>query len=213
MNKTVIFDMDGTLLYTLDDLLSAVNYALSKNNLPQRTLDEVRAFVGNGVGKLIERALPNTASVAQFNTVFEDFFSYYESNSDKQTRPYDGILGVLSVLKREGFRIAVNSNKYDSAVKSLCKKFFPQVEIAIGAREGIPVKPAPDGVFDIISALQTEKGTTFFIGDSDVDIQTAKNAGITSIGVTWGYRTRDYLVGADYIVDSPKELLDLLLKR
>jgi phosphoglycolate phosphatase len=213
MKKTAIFDLDGTLLYTLDDLTYAVNTALELHKFPQRTLEEIKSFVGNGVIKLIQRALPEEHSKEDFNSVFNDFIKTYENNNDKYTHPYEGINELLTTLKKEGFNIAINSNKHNSAVQKLHKTLFPQVDIAIGAREGIEVKPNPQGVFDIIKALNCSKETTFFIGDSDVDIKTAKNANITSIGVTWGYRSMEYLKGADFIANNTDELLDILLKR
>ena len=206
MKKTVIFDLDGTLLYTLDDLTFAVNSALQKHNYPQRTIEEIKRFVGNGVKKLIKRALPENTSEDIFNNVFVDFITFYEENNDN-------IPELLTSLKKSGFNIAVNSNKYDFAVKKLCTKLFPQVDIAIGAREGIEVKPSPQGVLDILKFFNCDTQNVFFIGDSDVDIKTAKNANITSIGVTWGYRSIDYLEGANHIANSPQELLDILLKR
>lgn len=211
--KSIIFDLDGTLLYTLEDLQTAVNRALKSFNFKERTLEEVRNFVGNGVVLLMERAIPDGRNNPDFEACLNEFYKNYSSNVNEKTRPYDDIPETLDYLKSKGVRLAVNSNKYDAAVKDLCKIYFPQIEVAIGAREGIDIKPAPNGVNDILAFLHTNRANAFFIGDSSVDIQTAKNSGLKSIGVTWGYRTKASLVeaGADYIVDAPKEIIDIVL--
>ena len=214
MEKCVIFDLDGTLLYTLEDLQDAVNSALRFCNFKERTLNEIRNFVGNGVVLLMERAIPDGRKNPLFDECLNCFYKNYSGNVNEKTHPYDGIPELLYSLNKNGVKLAVNSNKYDTAVKDLCRIYFPQIQIAIGAREGIETKPAPYGVNDILKFLNVSKKNTFFIGDSSVDIQTAKNAGIKSIGVTWGYRSKESLIdaGADFTVDKPQEIIDIVLK-
>lgn len=209
MAKAVIFDLDGTLLYTLEDLMIAVNKSLSDFGFRERTLDEVRNFVGNGVVKLMERSVPGGKNNLRFNDCLEKFYQYYSENVDSKTRPYDGVMLMLEMLKMRGVLLAVNSNKYDAAVKELCKMYFPQIEVAVGAREGKPIKPSAYGVESILNFLQVDKKDAYFVGDSFVDIETAKNAGIKSIGVTWGYRP-ETIMDADFIVKSPGEILKIL---
>ncbi len=205
MIKTVIFDLDGTLLNTLEDLKEATNFALSKYNYPTRTLKEVRCFVGNGVRKLIERAVPeNCQNVEECLSVFKKNYSEIMYN---HTAPYDGILKILSNLKSDGIKIGVVSNKFDSAVKELCKKYFADlIDIAIGQADDVPKKPAPDGVFKAMRELGADKLSTIYVGDSDVDVATAKNANLPCIGVTWGFRDREYLKGANFIIDNPNDI-------
>lgn len=205
MIKTVIFDLDGTLLNTLEDLKEATNFALSKYNYPTRTLEEVRCFVGNGVRKLIERAVPeNCQNVEECLSVFKKNYSEIMYN---HTAPYDGILKILSNLKSDGIKIGVVSNKFDSAVKELCKKYFADlIDIAIGQADDVPKKPAPDGVFKAMRELGADKLSTIYVGDSDVDVATAKNANLPCIGVTWGFRDREYLKGANFIIDNPNDI-------
>ena len=214
MEKCVIFDLDGTLLYTLEDLQDAVNSALRFCNFKERTLNEIRNFVGNGVVLLMERAIPDGRKNPLFDECLNCFYKNYSGNVNEKTHPYEGIPELLYSLNKNGVKLAVNSNKYDTAVKDLCRIYFPQIQIAIGAREGIETKPAPYGVNDILKFLNVSKKNTFFIGDSSVDIQTAKNAGIKSIGVTWGYRSKESLIdaGADFTVDKPQEIIDIVLK-
>lgn len=205
MIKTVIFDLDGTLLNTLEDLKEATNFALSKYNYPTRTLEEVRCFVGNGVRKLIERAVPeNCQNVEECLAVFKQNYSEIMYN---HTAPYNGILKILSDLKANGIKIGVVSNKFDSAVKELCKKYFADlIDIAIGQADDVPKKPAPDGVFKAMRELGADKLSTIYVGDSDVDVATAKNAKLPCIGVTWGFRDREYLKGANFIIDNPNDI-------
>ena len=211
MQKTIIFDMDGTLLYTLKDLQYAVNKALEKFGYPIKTIEEIQSFVGDGVKKLIERALPSGLENLDYPLVFQEFILQYENNADKYTKPYDDILLVLNELKKRNYKLGVNSNKYDSAVKFLCKKYFPQIDCAIGARDGIDVKPSPIGALDVLNTLNGQPEKCYFVGDSDIDIKTAKNAGFISVGVTWGYRSKQSLIdaGARFIIDNPLELLEI----
>ena len=212
MKKAIIFDMDGTLLYTLDDLHEAVNAALRVYGYNSRSWNEIRDFVGNGVPKLIERALPNGRNSIHYEKVLAEFFIQYEKNVDKLTRPYEGIIPLLDKLKSKGVLLGVNSNKYDSAVSTLCSKYFPQIDCALGAREGVEIKPSPVGALEVMKNLGVKPIECLFVGDSDIDIKTAQNAGMVSVGVTWGYRSAESLVnaGADYIINSPEALLELV---
>jgi phosphoglycolate phosphatase len=211
--KAVIFDLDGTLLYTLEDLTDSVNFALSKFNYPQRTIDEIRLFVGNGVRRLIERAIPEGESNPHFDEVFEIFKSDYSSRMFTKTRPYDEIIDVLKKLKEYGYKLAVVSNKYDSAVKELCEKYFKDlIDISVGQTDTIPPKPSAESVFKVVKELNLDVSECVYIGDSEVDIQTAHNAGMDCISVTWGYKDIDFLYsnGASMIVYSPSDILDIL---
>lgn len=209
MIKAVVFDLDGTLLNTLDDLKESTNFALRKFNYPERTLEEVRCFVGNGVRKLIERAVPEDCK--NIDECLEVFKNNYSENMYNHTQAYNGILKILEELHKDKVKIGVVSNKFDSAVKELCKKYFGDlVDTAIGQNDDVPKKPAPDGVLKAMKILGSDKNSTIYAGDSDVDVQTAKNAGLKCIGVSWGFRTEDYLKGADFIVDSPDEILKIV---
>ena len=209
MIKAVVFDLDGTLLNTLYDLKESTNFALRKFNYPERTLEEVRCFVGNGVRKLIERAVPEDCK--NIDECLEVFKKNYSENMCNHTQAYNGILKILEELHKDKVKIGVVSNKFDSAVKELCKKYFGDlVDTAIGQNDDVPKKPAPDGVLKAMKILGSDKNSTIYAGDSDVDVQTAKNAGLKCIGVTWGFRTKDYLKGADFIVDSPEEILKIV---
>lgn len=211
--NTVIFDLDGTLLYTIEDLSDSTNYALHSHGLPKRSLSEITSFVGNGVRRLIERAVPTGTSKENTDAVFLDFQSYYKEHMRDKTRPYDGIMELLEELKKRQFKTVIVSNKYDAAVKQLKDDYFKGlITEAIGESPTIPKKPAPDGVFTAIQQLGSNLDSCVYVGDSDVDILTAKNANITSVGVTWGFRSREclQLAGADHIIDHPLELLHLL---
>lgn len=192
--STIIFDLDGTLLYTLEDLADATNYALKKHGLPQRTIDEVRQFVGNGVRNLMKRAVPKGEEDPEFENIFDDFKAFYGEHCNDKTRPYDGIMELLGELKRQGYELAIVSNKLDSAVKELNKRYFEGIiDVAIGEKEGVLRKPAPDTVVTALKELNCSKETAIYVGDSDVDIQTAKNVGIPCISVLWGFRDREFL--------------------
>lgn len=215
MHKTAIFDLDGTLLYTLEDLKNSVNYALLQYSCPPRTLEEVRKFVGNGVRLLMERAMPQGSANPNFEECLSCFKSHYAKNMYNKTAPFDGINEMLDILKSRGYKIAVVSNKFDTAVKELCQKYFDnRVEVAIGENEaaGIHKKPAPDSVFRAMELLNSDKNLTYYIGDSEVDIQTAKNSGLQCISVSWGYKDREFLLlhDAQVIIDSPGQILEYL---
>lgn len=209
---TYIFDLDGTLLNTLDDLASSVNFALQSYGMPIHTRDDIRRFVGNGVRLLMIRAVPDGEKNPQFEEVFNTFRQYYMQHSLDTTRPYDGIQEVLSTLRQRGCRLAVVSNKFDAATKELCKYFFPHsIEVAVGEHEaeGIRKKPAPDTVIEALSQLGVSADNAVYVGDSDVDLQTARNAGLPCISVLWGFRDEDFLLahGATTFITSPQELL------
>lgn len=211
---TVIFDLDGTLLDTLGDLCDSTNFALSQFGHPERTLSEVRSFVGNGIGVLIEKALPQGKDDPYYEEVLKTFKAHYALNCNNKTRAYDGIDKLLRDLKSNGYNIAVVSNKVDSAVKELCKQYFTDtVEIAIGETENIRRKPAPDEVYAAMKHFNADKGSTVYIGDSEVDILTARNAQIDCISVSWGFRNKSELIeaGAKVISDSPEDVFKLII--
>ena len=192
--KLAVFDMDGTILNTLEDLADSTNYALKANGLPERTIDEVRRFVGNGIRLLIERAVPTDTDKELTDKVFDTFKEYYKTHCAVKTRPYDGIKDVLLELRKTGCLTAVVSNKADFAVQDLCKDYFDNLfDFAIGEREGIKKKPAPDSVFEVLSKLNVEKADAVYIGDSDVDFATSVNAGMDVIMVGWGFRDAEFL--------------------
>ena len=210
--STYIFDLDGTLLDTLGDLAASVNYALRTHGMPEHSLDDVRRFVGNGVRKLMERAVPDGADNPHFDETFATFRQHYMAHSLDTTRPYEGIPEALEALKARGCHLAVVSNKMMAATQELCRHFFPDtIEVAIGEDEaaGIRRKPAPDTVFAALKALGVGKENAVYVGDSDVDIQTACNAGLPCISVLWGFRDRDFLLqnGAETFISTPSELL------
>jgi len=211
--NTIIFDLDGTLLNTLDDLKDSLNYALSKHGYETKTLEEVRRFVGNGVQKLIQRAMPEQATDEEIQKCLSTFKEHYETNMQNKTRPYDGIKELLTELKNNNYKMAIVSNKFDAAVKALVKDYFGDlIDVAIGESATIKRKPAPDSVFAALKEVGSDIKDAIFVGDSETDVQTAKNAGLPCVGVTWGFRTRDILIneGADYIIDTPDELLEII---
>ncbi|EEX52522.1 putative phosphoglycolate phosphatase, bacterial [Prevotella sp. oral taxon 472 str. F0295] len=205
-----IFDLDGTLLDTLTDLAASCNYALLQHGMAQRTIDEVRMFVGNGVKKLMERAIPDGLANPQFDEVYQCFRQHYLKHGLDHTAPYPGVLPMLAELKRRNKKIAVVSNKFYRATEELCKHFFNQyVEVAIGEREGIKKKPAPDTVLEALAQLGVTGDNAVYIGDSDVDIATANNCQLPCISVLWGFRDKDFLLrsGATTLINTPEELL------
>lgn len=214
MKKTTyIFDLDGTLLDTLQDLAAAVNYALRKNGMEEHSIDDIRRFVGNGVRKLIERAVPEGTESSILNLVFADFRAYYMEHSLDVTKPYEGIPEVLQELKRRGCKMAVVSNKMMAATQELVVHFFPEIKVAIGENEaaGIRKKPAPDMVHEALKQLDADTNTAVYIGDSDVDIQTAKNAGVPCISVLWGFRNKEFLLehGAKKFIEKPEDIMGI----
>lgn len=214
MYNAVIFDLDGTLLDTLDDLWAAVNAALKKFSLPLRTREEVRGFVGNGIVKLMERAAGQVEKEV-LDGALAEFKSFYGEHCEDKTKPYEGIIELLTVLKVKGIRTAVVSNKADFAVKKLAEGYFKGLlEYAVGENEeaGIRKKPAPDSLLAVMQSMGAGTSSTVYIGDSEVDIQTAKNAGVDCISVTWGFKYKQFLLdnGATVLVDTPKEILSLI---
>lgn len=215
MKKAVIFDLDGTLLNTLDDLADSTNYALSKFGYPTRTIEEVRQFVGNGVAKLIERAIPEGKNNPNFEKCLAIFKENYAQNMYNKTAPYNGIIEMLSNLKSKGIKIAVVSNKFDLAVKELCKKYFEGfIDFAAGENEaqGIRKKPAPDTVISVLNEFNFASEDAVYVGDSDVDIMTAKNSQMPCISVTWGFRDEKFLLenGATILINAPSEIYNHL---
>lgn len=211
--KTIIFDLDGTLLYSLEDLKDSVNFVMKKHGFREYTIDEVREAIGNGVRLLMERILPKDIDKNLFEECLSEFKENYSKNMYNKTKPYDGVLDMLKALREEGYKIAVLSNKFDSAVKELSSKYFGElVDLAVGQKEGVKEKPSPLGIQEIAKELDTDVETCVMVGDSEVDIQTANNAGIDCISVTWGYKNIDFLYdnGATKLVYAPEDILELL---
>lgn len=210
MYNTYIFDLDGTLLSSLADLAASCNYALRTNGMPERTLDEVRRFVGNGVKKLMERATPDGLQNPLFDKTLADFRQHYMKHNLDTTCPYEGVMPMLEELQRRGKKVAVVSNKFYAATQELCHHFFSDlITVAIGEREDIRKKPAPDTVIEALRQLNATAEESVYIGDSDVDIDTARNAGMPCISVLWGFRDKDFLIehGATTLVATPQEIL------
>lgn len=211
--NTVIFDLDGTLLDTLQDLTNGVNYCMKKYNGPQYTPQEVREKVGNGIYLLIERSLPGGKSHPHYEDCIREFPVYYKAHMMDNTKPFPGILEMLKQLDEEGYRLAIVSNKFDAAVKGLNADFFaPTIRVAIGESPEVHKKPAPDSVFTAMKELGAKPEECIYVGDSEVDIQTAENAGIPCISVDWGFKSDAFLQehGAQEIVCTPQELLDAI---
>ncbi len=211
---TAIFDLDGTLLNTLGDLTDSVNFALKSCGFPIHTESEIKAYVGNGIAKLIDRAVPKEASDEEKIKTLELFRKHYSMNCENKTQPYEGIPELLAALQTAGLKLAVVSNKIDSAVSKLCKKYFGSyIMFSVGDREGLARKPAPDAVLEVLKQLESAPENAIYIGDSDVDIQTAKNAGMDCISVTWGFRDKNFLIrhGASFTVDKPSAIMKILV--
>lgn len=211
--KAIIFDLDGTLTDTLEDLFLSTNYALRSCELPERRLDEVRRFVGNGVRKLIERAVPEETEPRLMEQCFETFRAHYVIHCQDHTRLYPGIASLLTALHAKGYRMAVVSNKLQAGVTELERTFFNGIiDVAIGEQPGIPRKPDPDMALAALKQLGVSASEAVYVGDSDVDLQTAANAGLPCISVLWGFRSRDFLIahGATTLVKSPKDILSLV---
>ncbi len=210
---TVIFDLDGTLLNTLEDLADAVNYVMEKNGFPKRTLEEVRHFVGNGIRRLMEQAVPEHVTRNEFERVFEEFRSYYTEHCQIKTRAYDGIMSLLEKLYKKQYAIAIVSNKNHAAVCELNDIYFQEyISTAIGQKDGIRKKPAPDTVLQALKELGKNVENAIYVGDSEVDFATAKNSGMDCVLVTWGFRTTEEL--AEFrpkaFINQPEELLAVL---
>lgn len=210
MYETIVFDLDGTLLDTLDDLHASVNFALEKFGLAPRTKEEVRAFIGNGIRKLIERAAGTPT--ADVDGLLASFKAYYGAHCKDETKPYDGVMETLSCLKERGVKLAVVSNKADFAVKLLAEEYFEGlIDVAVGENEemGIRKKPAPDSLLSVMETLGATKETTLYVGDSEVDVETAKNAGVDCLSVLWGFKDEAFLSqnGATKFAKTPTEIL------
>ncbi|MCR4791716.1 MAG: HAD family hydrolase [Lachnospiraceae bacterium] len=210
---TVVFDMDGTVLNTLDDLTVSVNYVLDKFGMPKRTLEEYRLFFGNGIRHALELAVPEGTSPEMLDEMVPVFREHYDRHCLDNTKPYDGILNLMTELKRRGYKMAIVSNKIDSAVKELGSRFFSDfVDVAIGEKPGIKRKPAPDTVFEALKELKSGVNEAVYIGDSEVDFATAQNSGLKCISVLWGFRDRKHLeeIGAGIFAEDPEDVLRIL---
>lgn len=213
MVKAVIFDLDGTLLDTLEDLANAVNAALRHAEMPVHSIDDVRMFVGNGVKKLMERAIPEGEHNPEFDSTYQYFREYYAAHCKENTKLYTGIWELLGDLKKRGIKIAIVSNKMEPAVKILNNDYFSgMMDAALGESEAVPKKPAPDMVLKAMEELGVTKDEAVYVGDSDVDIKTAENCSLPCISVTWGFRDTEFLLehGATHLVNTPAEILKLV---
>ena len=213
--KAIVFDLDGTLLDTLEDLADATNWALRQNGMPERTLDEVRSFVGNGVRRLIEQAVPDSTDAQRLEKIFADFKSYYVAHCQDKTHLYPGISELLQALKAEGFRLAIVSNKLQAGVDELYDRYFRDtVEVAVGERPGMRRKPTPDMVLSALRELDVTPDEAVYVGDSDVDLATARNSGLPCISVLWGFRDREFLLahGATCLAETPKDVLSCVTR-
>lgn len=213
MKTTIIFDLDGTLLNTLGDLRAAANTALRLRGLPPRSMEEIRRFVGNGVRNLMRRCLPVGSSDEEIDAALADFKRYYADHLCDTTVPYDGIPELLSILRKRGMKVAVLSNKLDSASQELIQRYFRgKVDVVFGEHEGVPRKPDPTSCRMVMEQLGVRPAEVLYVGDSGVDMQTARNAGLTAVGVTWGFRSREELIenGADMLADLPIQILMML---
>ena len=211
--NAVIFDLDGTLLNSLEDIRDSVNEILNRYHYPKRSLEQIRSFVGNGAINLIRRALPEGTDEQEVEKCLREYSSYYYGHSRIKTCPYNGIISVLEQLRERDLKLGVVSNKDEATVKDLCESYFPGlISVAVGDSQGYQKKPAPDNIMRAISQLQANKETTLYVGDSEVDIETARNCALDSVLVSWGFREREVLLqrGAKIIIDYPQELLQVL---
>ncbi|MXO34139.1 HAD-IA family hydrolase [Apibacter sp. B3889] len=219
MIKLAIFDLDGTLLNTLNDLADSCNYILEKNHLPLHTLESYKNFVGNGMTQLVERALPSElkSDLEVIEKIKNEFIEYYTKHSAIKTAPYDGVIEMLKSLSSMNIKLAVASNKFMEGAQELVKKYFSEIKFSsvLGQRTNVPMKPNPQIVYDIMKDLNvTNKEEIIYVGDTGTDMLTAVNAGITSIGVLWGFRSEEELKkqGAQYIINYPEKLLEIVNK-
>ena len=210
--RTVLFDLDGTLLDTLEDLKDSVNHVLRAHGYCERTLEEVRAFLGNGAAMLLRRALPDTVGEEEFSALLTEYKAWYQAHNCIKTRPYPGIPELLDKFRKSGVQVAIVSNKPDPTTKALAEKFFPDVP-AFGQRDDLPPKPAPEMVYHALKEMGGKRENTVYVGDSEVDIQTARNCGMDYIGVSWGFRGREKLLSIDpkaTVVDRAEEILKII---
>ena len=213
MKHAVIFDLDGTLLNTLGDLRAATNHALEVRGLPPHSMEEIRQFIGNGIRLLICRAMPEGTPEAEIDAALDDFKAYYAAHIHDRTVPYDGIPQLLTALRKRGIQVAVLSNKIDSASQQLIEYFFPgKTDVVFGEHVGVPRKPDPTSCRMVMQQLGVQPEQVLYVGDSGTDIQTAKNAGLYAVGVTWGFRSKEVLLkyGADVLVHRPEQILQIL---
>lgn len=211
--ELIIFDMDGTILDPLEDLKNSMNHTLQLHNMPQRTLDEIRSFVGNGIRKLIQRAVVAGTDDTTIDMIHKDFMKHYEVHCADFTKPYEGVNDLIQELRNRGYKTAVVSNKAHDAVLELCNQYFPHLfDLTIGERPEIAKKPAPDMVNLALEQLQIPREKAIYIGDSDVDVATAGNSNLDMIAVDWGFRSREFLKeqGAETIISKPEEILLLV---
>lgn len=212
--NTIIFDLDGTLLNTLDDIAGSVNIMLQKEGYPPRTREDIREFIGNGAKNLVRKALPEDVSEEEVIRCFAVYKKLYLDGMFQKTAPYEGIDAALRELKSLGVKLGVVSNKPDDATREMCKFYFNGIlDAVIGDNPERKKKPAPDNIYEIMKLLDSDKTKTLYVGDSDVDMETAKNAGLDCAGVTWGYRPEEMLTehGADYIIEEPRQLIHLIV--
>lgn len=213
MKHAVIFDLDGTLLNTLGDLRAATNHALEVRGLPPHSMEEIRQFIGNGIRLLIRRAMPEGTPEAEIDAALDDFKAYYAAHIHDRTVPYDGIPQLLTALRKRGIKVAVLSNKIDSASQQLIEYFFPgKTDVVFGEHVGVPRKPDPTSCRMVMQQLGVQPEQVLYVGDSGTDMQTAKNAGLYAVGVTWGFRSKEVLLkyGADVLVHWPEQILQIL---
>lgn len=209
----IIFDLDGTLLDTSKDLHIALNYALKEHNLPSTTIQQTLSYLGTGIDELVAKAIPDGKQNKDFPQIFSTFKTYYEQHLNDNTTPYDGIIELLTTLKQKNYKLGIISNKFDQAVQELHQQFFSNlIDLSIGVSPTTPKKPSPIGIHTLIEKLNAQNEPNIFVGDSEVDIQTALNANVKIISVSWGFRTKEFLTSAKapIIVDTPNELLSLL---
>lgn len=205
--------MDGTILNTIEDIAGAVNYILKKYNMPERTVDEVKFFVGNGLYRTLELSVSEGTEKKFVDGIYEEFVAYYKEHSNINTKPYAGIVETITKLKEHGYKLAVVSNKRQEAVCELCELYYKGLfDIALGDQEGLKRKPAPDMVYKALEELGAGNNEAVYVGDSDVDIKTAANSGLKGIFVSWGFRSREFLKehGATVIIDRPENIIELL---
>ena len=213
MKHAVIFDLDGTLLNTLGDLRAATNHALEVRGLPPHSMEEIRQFIGNGIRLLICRAMPEGTPEAEIDAALDDFKAYYAAHIHDRTVPYDGIPQLLTALRKRGIQVAVLSNKIDSASQQLIEYFFPgKTDVVFGEHVGVPRKPDPTSCRMVMQQLGVQPEQVLYVGDSGTDMQTAKNADLYAVGVTWGFRSKEVLLenGADVLVHRPEQILQIL---
>ena len=212
---TIVFDCDGTLLDTLTDLRNAVNYVLRAHDLPERSVPEVKAALGNGVAHLMRQSVPASISEAEFNTYLDEFKAYYGEHLQDYTAPYPGMLDVLDTLRAKGYKLAIVSNKIQEGITPLNKEYFgDRLLVAIGERPELQRKPAPDMVLQALKELGSTQDESIYIGDSEVDVATAKNSGLLCIGVTWGFRDEQLHkdLGVKYIARKAEDIITIIEK-